>query len=244
MGRRLVRIAITVLVAFAGGGPAGAHPVTSRTENNRYVKLTVMGDRLRVAYSVLYGELPSFEERREMDRDGDGRVAPAEARARADEVAGICARGSVLEIDGRRHALTFPEREATLGEPRVAPAPFSIDLWELVPLGPGARHEITFETNHDLRRMGETEIRFEEAPGTRLTAYCVGRGPCRGAPSGEPRFVWTGPRRSSMESRGATATFAVLAAAGGRRWALWAGGAALLLVAAAVSGALVWRRRR
>jgi hypothetical protein len=240
--RRILALA-AALGALAAPLGARAHPVTSRTENNRYIKLTLIGDTLRVAYSVLYGELPSFEERREMDRDHDGQVSEAEARARADEVAATLARGAVLEVDGRRVALRFPEREVGMTDRRVAPSAFSIDLWELVPLAPRPRHDVTFETHGDLRRMGESEVRFEESPGTRLTGYCLGHGPCP-PPSGEARFVFMGPRRSSLEDRSVTASFATVGAAGdARRWALWGAGA-LAAVLIVVVGVMVQRRRR
>jgi len=220
-----------------------AHPVTSRTENNRYVKLTVSEGRLRVAYSVLYGELPSFYARRSMDRDHDGRVSPAEARAHADELAAQLASHSVLTVDGKRVPLRLPDRDATVADPRVGPIPFSIDMWELVPLDRRRRLEIAFEAGGELPRLGETEVKFEEAPGSRLVTWCRSRPPCTGRAE-EPRFVWLGPRTSSMEDRTVSARFEISAAARGRMLTFALAGGGALLVAAAATLALVRRRRR
>jgi hypothetical protein len=241
--RRRLAAALACAAALAAVAPAAGHQQTSRTANNRYVKLTLMGDTLRIAYTVLYGDLPALEERRAMDRDRDGQIAPAEARARAAEVAAALARGARLEVDGQPITLVFAERDLALADPRVVPAPYSIDLWQLVPLTPRPRHDVTFEAHDDLARPGETEVRFEEAPGTRLLGYCLGHGPCP-PPTGEPRFVWEGPRRSSMEDRSVFASFAVVDQGfGPSRGLLAAAGGALAVLVAGV-GALLWRRRR
>jgi hypothetical protein len=242
----LLRAAAVLGAAAAGLGPAPAqgHPITARAENNRYVKLTVMGDSLRVAYSVLYGELPSFYARRAMDHDQDGRVSPEEARAAAAALATEVATKSVLTVDGRRVPLRFPGHDATVPDPRVGPIPFSIDCWELLPLAPGPRHQVSFQAGGELFRLGETEVKFEEAPGSRLLAWCTGHGPCAGRTT-EPRFVWMGPPASSMEDRTVSATFAVVAAPGAGRGVLWlALGGAAALAAAGTAVVLVRRRRR
>lgn len=231
-------LAVAALLAPATGG---AHPVTSRTENNRYVKLTPTDRSLRVAYSVLYGELPSFYARRSMDRDGDGRVSPDEARAHADEVAARFAAQSVLAVDGTRVPLRLPDRAATVTDPRVGPIPFSIDMWEVVPLRPRHRHEIAFEAGGEVPRLGETEVKFEEAPGAKLVAWCRSRPPCT-TRAEEPRFVWLGPRASSMEDRTVSAAYEVPTAGRRRAVVMALVGGGILLVA--VAAALVLRRRR
>ena len=235
--------ALLALVALLAPAAATAHPVTSRTENNRYVKLTLAEGSLRVAYSVLYGELPSFYARRGMDRDGDGRVSPDEARAHADEIATRFAPASVLTVDGQRIPLRLPDRTATLADPRVGPIPFSVDLWEVVPLPRRRHHEIAFEAGGELPRLGETEVKFEQAPGTQLVSWCRSRPPCT-TRAEEPRFVWMGQRSSSMEDRTVSATYDVLAASSRRGTVTAVVGGGLLLVAAAAALVLVVRRRK
>jgi hypothetical protein len=235
--------ALLALLALLGPAAATAHPVTSRTENNRYVKLTLAPGSLRVAYSVLYGELPSFYARRGMDRDGDGRVAPDEARAHADELAARFAAASVLTVDGQRIPLRLPDRAATLADPRVGPIPFAVDLWEVVPLPRRRHHEIAFEAGGELPRLGETEVKFEPAPTTRLVSWCRSRPPCT-TRAEEPRFVWMGLRASSMEDRTVSASYDV-PGAGVRPGTVTAlVGAGALLLAAAAAGVLVVRRRK
>jgi hypothetical protein len=233
-----------ILVALAPLWPAtgAAHPVTSRTENNRYVKLTVTEGRLRVAYSVLYGELPSFYARRSMDRDGDGQISPAEARAYADEVATRFAAASALTVNGTRVPLQLPDRAATVTDPRVGPLPFSVDMWEVVPLDRNRRHEVVFEAGGELPRLGETEVKFEETPHARLVAWCRHRPPCT-TRAEEPRFVWLGPRASSMEDRSVSACYEAPVRGSRRRLVISLGAVALLLVAVAVAARLARRSR-
>jgi len=235
--------ALLAVTALLAPGRGTAHPVTSRTENNRYVKLTLTDAGLRVAYSVLYGELPSFYARRGMDRDGDGRVTPEEARAHADELAARLAAASVLTVDGRRIPLRLPDRAAPLADPRVGPIPFSVDLCEVVPLPRRRHHEIAFEAGGELPRLGETEIKFEQAPGTMLRTFCRSRPPCS-TRAEEPRFVWLGPKASSMEDRTASATYDVPRAGLGVGALTAVGGGGGVLVGVAVALALVLRRRR
>ena len=42
------------------------HQQTAPNQNNRYVKFTCMEGRLRVAYTILYGDLPAENERRKL----------------------------------------------------------------------------------------------------------------------------------------------------------------------------------
>ena len=141
------------------------------------------------------------------------------------------------------HPLRLPERTAVLADPRVGPIPFSVDLWEVVPLPRARHHEIAFEGGGELPRLGETEVKFEQAPGTRLVTWCRSRPPCT-TRAEEPRFVWMGPRASSMEDRTVSATYDVEAAGVRRGTSTALAGGAVLLVAAVVAGALVVRRRK
>ena len=47
-------LAITLVTAQ----PARAHVAPSVDDNNRYVWVTPLGDRVRIAYTVLFGEIP------------------------------------------------------------------------------------------------------------------------------------------------------------------------------------------
>jgi hypothetical protein len=145
-------------------------------------------------------------------------------------------------VNGARIPLQLPDRAASVADPRVGPIPFSIDMWETVPLPRGARLEVAFEAGGELPRLGETEVKFEESPAARLVAWCRTRPPCT-TRAEEPRFVWMGARASSMEDRTVSARFELPASASSRRLVVGLAGAGVLL-AAAVATALVLRGRR
>ena len=50
------RLAIATLATAALAGRATGHVQPSVDDNNRFLKLTPLGDRVRLAYTVLFGE--------------------------------------------------------------------------------------------------------------------------------------------------------------------------------------------
>jgi len=91
------------------------HQVPAPNQNNRYIKFTCMERQLRLAYTVLYGDLPAEGERRRMDADGDGQLSEAEARAYGALLARAVEAQITLELDGRKVSVHFAEPEVGLG---------------------------------------------------------------------------------------------------------------------------------
>ena len=59
---------------------AQAHPEFNQTRTNRYVKLSLVGGgSVRVAYTVLIGELPAAAQRKAADVNADGTIDAAHA---------------------------------------------------------------------------------------------------------------------------------------------------------------------
>jgi hypothetical protein len=175
------------------------HPAPAPAANNRYVKLTCLPDRVRIAFTILYGDQPALPERRRMDADHDGKITPAEAKKFGVDVARRVADGLLFEVGDRRVSVQFAEIDVGLGgDDTVRPVPFSVDLVTTVPLvGPGP-HTLHFEDRADLPSPGESEVLLDESPGTRVLASYRGR-------AGEGvhglKFAWPEPRRSDLESR-------------------------------------------
>src|SRR5882672_9385245 len=96
MRRRILVAAITL--AIAGG--ARAHVAPSVDDNNRYIKLTPMGNRVRLAYTVFFGEIPGAEARRSIDTNRDGTITEAEAQVFGTRVSSDVAGALDLEVDG------------------------------------------------------------------------------------------------------------------------------------------------
>jgi hypothetical protein len=174
------------------------HPAFAPGQINRYAKLTCMEGRLRVAYTILYGDLPAQAARQRMDVDHDGQITDVEARAFAAAVAATAAPNLALELDGRRAALELAPPEVGLGNDRgVGGIPFSLDLIALVP-APRPAHTVWFDDHIQVDHEGESEIVLDEAPGCRVTASYRGR---EGTGLHGLRFAWNGPRASDFEDR-------------------------------------------
>jgi hypothetical protein len=220
------------------------HPVAAPSQSNHYIKLTCLPDRLRVADTILYGDLPAEAERRAMDENHDGVISPAEAAAFGARVARAIAAHSALEVDGRKLALAFEADVGFGGDRSLRAAPFSVDLVAMIPLAPAPAHEVRFDDRYEPARAGESELAIEEAPGTRVVASQ------RGHEAAEVlhglRFSYPAPRRSDLEDRSIWFRFvaerAAVARAPARGAASWAVLASVVAVTLVVAVALWWRR--
>jgi hypothetical protein len=219
---------------------ASAHPEFSPITTNRYLKLDlVSGDEVRLAYSVMFGAGPALAERRQADANGDGRVDDTESQAMGRRLQAQVAAKLKVTVDGQPAALTFEAPAVGLAGAEVGPSPFSVDLVaRLACPGGGPSHVVVLDDGTELPQLGETEIRVEESPRTRLLESHRGAGP--GAR--EPRIVFRGPKFSALEDRSVTVRFEPVAAQ-----VKQAKGVGLLLPALALLagvGFLVWRRYR
>jgi hypothetical protein len=231
--KRGVRLA-SVVAALASAAaawaprPAHAHPEVSAAGSNRYVTAAVAGGRVELADTWLLGTLAAVEERRRLDSDGDGQLSreeiehaqaargaePPAVRVRLDGVDQEPPSRVYIDLGGDLGAAGAPlviERRMTLG---LAPA-----------IRPGATHTLIVELGAEPPRLLETEVMVDLEPGLVLVA-----------PSRD-RLGFKGPRRSALEQRSVTFTFAAPAAPrSARRWFGLAAGVVVLaglLVAAA-----------
>ena len=240
---RLERVkAAIVLAACALAAPAAAHVAPSPDVNNRYLKATLLPDRLRVTYTLLIGDRPGAGERRRMDRDGDGRLSAAERAAfgaRMTEELG--AHLSIL-LDGKPVG-DWRLVDVGLGQAVVGTLPVAVDLELDAPYAnPAAdEHTLFLDDVVKLPLPGEVELRIDESPGVRVLESHLAS-----ERSGiELRFVFEGNSPLPGE-RAVTARFSVdqtLRVVRARRRgvavAIWLGLAAVGLLAVAVA-----RRRR
>ncbi|HYN74572.1 MAG TPA: nickel transporter [Candidatus Limnocylindria bacterium] len=190
MIRRLVCFAGAVMAVGAVSvslAPAvSAHPLGNFTRNT-YVGFTVTPDRVDVDHVLDLAEVPTFQERRAMDLDGDGAVSGSEAatwgRTRcattATQLAASTNLGPVAWIV-RGSSVAFPEGQGGLPTTRLectltasASGATSLDAEVSVEQGRVGWHEIT--------AIGEGVSLTSDVPRTstsgRLTAYPVGVAP-------------------------------------------------------------------
>src|SRR5262249_10615915 len=96
--------------------PALAHVAPSGDANNRYLKATLLPTEVRVTFTMFFGERPGVIERRRVDKNGDGRIDEAEARALGERVLGELAPGLSVTVDGRA-ATGWKVADVGLGTP-------------------------------------------------------------------------------------------------------------------------------
>lgn len=189
--RRSIVLAVTLAAAaLRPPGGAAAHVAPSVDDNNRYLKLTPLGDRVRLAYVVFFGEVPGAQTRPSLDRDRDGAITDAEAQAFGDQLAGDIAAALDISVDGAQQRIAWSTVSVGLGSARVAAGAFSVDLVTYLCL-PSARgrHEVRLFDRFRVPRPGETELRVEDGPGVTIERARVGD---LSDPSWTYRFVGPG----------------------------------------------------
>src|SRR5438477_5338231 len=138
MRRRILVAAITLAVASA----ARAHVAPSVDDNNRYLKLTPMGDRVRLAYTVFFGEIPGAEARRSIDANHDGTITEAEAQVFGTRVSTDVAGALDLDVDGTQQRVVWADVVVGMGTQRTAAGAFAIDLIAYICLPARGKHHL------------------------------------------------------------------------------------------------------
>ncbi len=244
-GPRRVGSALALALLALAAAPAAGHVAPAVDENNRYLKLTPMGDRVRLAYTIFLGERPGAALRRRLDRDRDGQLSTAEARAYGEELAAMVRPAVEVTLGGRPATIAWTTVDVGLGTPSVAAGAFSVDLvgWLCTS---GREPHLRLVDRVRVDRPGETEVRLEDGPGVRFVHKRLGDRAMDGLTQ-----TWTGadgPLTVGLDVRWTVDASAPrpadgrcgdAAASPPRRWP-WLAGLALALAA---GGALLARRR-
>jgi hypothetical protein len=242
------RLALVGLALGLSALPARAHSPPSELTTDRYLKVTPMGDRVRLAYTVVYGQVQGAALRRQLDRDRDGRIADAEAEALGEQLDRQVATDLHLALDGQPLRWEWSRVDVGLGTDAVAAGALSVDLIAWLCTGGGAAHTLVVRDDVRLAAMGTTELTVEVGPGVTLASATLG-----GEPMADTVATWTGvggPIATGFDLRYAVDARATRpkdgrchadAARAQRRWWPFALAGAL---AAAIAAALLIRRRR
>lgn len=167
------------VVVATWAAAAAAHVAPSNDDNNRYLKLAVAPARVRLAYTVFFGEVPGSAARRAMDADRDGVLTSGEQRAFAEQLARELAERVTLAVDERPVALRWQVPVVGGAEPGTSGA-FSVDLVATACLAPALQHRVWLRDAFALPRPGETEVRLEDGPGITLLEAKLGASRARG----------------------------------------------------------------
>lgn len=158
-----------------GPGQAAAHVAPAVGDNNRYLKLTPMGDRVRLSYTVFYGEIPGAGMRGAIDANHDGAIDDGESEAFGARVAGEIAAALEITVDGARQPVAWSQVVVGLGTPQTTAGSFSVDLVAWLCLAPPrGKHGVLLRDHYAIARPGETEVKVEDSPGVTIHSTRIG----------------------------------------------------------------------
>lgn len=175
--QRVIVLAITCLLGSLGRvfvTTADAHVAPSVDDNNRYLKVTPAADRLRVAYTVFFGEVPGRQMRPGLDTNKDGVLTDEEGATFGTKLSRDVADGIELTIDGVTQPVHWATVAVGLGTPDVGAGSFSVDMIAYVCLPSGTRHTVLLRDRFRVPKPGETEVKVEDALGIRIEHGRVG----------------------------------------------------------------------
>jgi hypothetical protein len=254
---RVARLTVVsaLLSTLALTSRARAHVQASLDENNRYVKLTPMGDRVRLAYTIFLGEQPGSALRRRLDHNHDGQVDDAEAAAYGREIAARVYPAVTVTLDDRPAKIAWTTLDVGMGTSSVSAGSFSVDLIGWICTG-GDAHHLVLRDTVEIEQPGDTELKLEDGPGVHIGAHTVGgeafkdgldtvwRG--AGGPLTQGLDVaWTvdgaAPRPEDGRCHGGAGAENTNAP---QRWWLWGVALAIVAVLAAIGGRQLLRQRK
>ena len=153
----VVAVGALVLPALAAAHPLGNFTI------NRYSRIQPSGDRVFVLYVLDMAEIPTFQAKARVGREGAG----AYARALAADIARrlrLSADGSPLPLRVVRHVLAFPPGQAGLRTTRLEV------LLSSPALAGAALHRLAYRDGNFPDRIGWKEIVVSEGAGADLRA--------------------------------------------------------------------------
>ena len=156
--RAAVRLFAVALLAGVPG--ATAHPLGNFTINH-YARVEVDAERLRVRYVIDLAEIPTFQEIRRADADGDGSLSAAERDAYLEPVVAATIQGIDLGVDGIRVALAPVTKTLTVvpGAGGLPTLRVVADLAAAIPGGRSSpRRHVRFVDANDRDRIGWREL--------------------------------------------------------------------------------------
>jgi hypothetical protein len=164
--------------------------------------MVLQARRVVLAYSILYGRLPSVLVRKAVDRDRDGKLSAGEVSEFLKDQSRRVARGIRVTRDGRPLGVNFSDGAVNLlGRTGTGPFPLTVELVARFDVGPG-KHRLRLEDRTRLRLPGETHVVVEPRPEIRLLESHAGKW----SAGVKTRYRFEGDP-SAMEDRSITVVF-------------------------------------
>lgn len=160
--------ALTAALAWLSlcGVAPRAHPLGNFTVN-RFARVRVEAEGVRLRYVIDMAEIPAFQESQVMDSNHDGAVSAEESAAYLERLAPLLAEGVLLTSDGARVPLRLASKtvSAPKGSGGLATLRIECDFEGAAPSRSEGAHRLRFEDANFRERIGWREIVVEAAPG-------------------------------------------------------------------------------
>jgi nickel/cobalt transporter (NicO) family protein len=175
-GRALAVVWLGLLVVLfgPGGSAALAHPLGNFTVNH-YSRVELRGDSLRVRYVLDLAEIPSVQETRIADSDGDGEVSPAEWDVYKQHKAAEINRQLDLMVDGEHIQLRTIDVNVSqpLGQGDIPLVRLEAWFEPIAPMAANVQHQAALRDRSDPARIGWREMVVWAGPGAQLADSSV-----------------------------------------------------------------------
>jgi hypothetical protein len=153
---------------------ADAHVAPSVDDNNRYLKVTPQADRVRLAYTVFFGEVPGKAARPTLDKNRDGTISDDEAQAWGDRLAADVLADLDVTVDAKQQRIVWKAVSVGLGSPTTDGGSFSIDMIAYLCFPGRGHHTATVRDRYRVPNPGETEVLVEDGPGIKIEHARIG----------------------------------------------------------------------
>jgi nickel/cobalt transporter (NicO) family protein len=171
-GLALLLAACALAVLPATSTPVGAHPLGNFTVN-RYSRVELGGDTIRVRYVLDLAEIPSVQETQVADLNHDGVVSAEEWDAyksrRVEEIRTaleLAVEGTPVQLRTDESTLTTPVGQGNI--PLIRIEAWFRAAW-VRPAGDASAHSGTFQDRNEPARLGWREIVVRADPGVILS---------------------------------------------------------------------------
>jgi ABC-type nickel/cobalt efflux system permease component RcnA len=146
-----------------------AHPLGNFTVNH-YSRVEMSGDTVAVRYVVDYAEIPSVQEARAADTDGDGNVSSAEWDAYKERAATAISGSLELTIDNERIPLQPTDITVSqpLGQGDIPLVRLEMWLRPARPVTANVLHDAVLRDRSDPARIGWREMVVHAGPGASI----------------------------------------------------------------------------
>ena len=248
--RRVLVVSLLVLGVLSVPVLAHAHPLGNFTINTS-ASLVVGPEEVVVDYAVDMAEIPTLQERRRLDPDGDGTPSAEEESAYRSAACGDLGAGLRLRVDDVAAPLVLRSSSLSLPTGQAGLSTLRLRCVFAAPIQPTSVHDLMFEDRTYPDRLGWREVTAagdgativrsdvpRESPSDRLRSYPSGVAPSHvlsGSlafrPGGDALRADPGPGVATPASGGFLAGFAA-------RPDLSAGLIALMIAAAVGVGAI------